>query len=73
VIELDFGPLEIQADPVALRALAERREMLRRVYVTTIERADAGMKVDPTHLALARSFVAANAPLDDPLGTGEPA
>lgn len=51
----------------------ERDELLRAAYQRAIDRAAQGQYVNPAHLAEARAWVAAHAPLNRPLGTGEPA
>jgi hypothetical protein len=60
-------------DPETLQADAERAELQRQAAQRTIDRAEAGHEVDPTHLAWCRDVVATIAPLQRPLGTGEPA
>lgn len=69
--DFDYGPLASDVDPVADRAIAERRELLRIAYSRAIEMHDRGLYVEPSHLRQARAFVAANPPLAGALGTGE--
>jgi hypothetical protein len=59
--------------PEVAERLAERRELMRRAYLSAIERARLGQYVDPHYLQTTRIFVAANPPLGGALSTGEPA
>ena len=72
---IDIGTLEIQPDPVALEALARRRddqrELFRMAAVRCLEAHSQGRKLSPEALADARRW-AAYPPLMRPLGTGEP-
>jgi hypothetical protein len=58
---------EIIQDPVAQRALAERRELFRTAAVSMLKR--RGLK--PDDLAWAKRW-AAIPPLQGPMGTGDP-
>lgn len=59
--------------PEAMRRHAERRELQRQAYARIVENHELGRKTaDPETLRCARVFLAANAPLGRPLGTGEP-
>lgn len=63
----DLGHLEILPDPVAQRALAERRELFRIAAQSALQRKG----LDPEARAWAESW-AAIPPLAGPMGTGEP-
>lgn len=68
---LNLGPLELSVDPVAARALAERRELFRLAALNALARSRDGRDLDPQALADVRKW-AAFSPLVGPLGTGEP-
>lgn len=68
---MNLGPLEVIPDPVAARALAERRELFRLAGVNALARSRGGRDLTPEALADVRKW-AAYPPLKGPLGTGEP-
>jgi hypothetical protein len=67
-----LAPLEVIPDPVAARALAERRELFRLAGVNALARSRGGRDLTPEALADVRKW-AAYPPLNGPMGTGEPA
>lgn len=70
--DADLAPLEITPDPVAERALLERRELMRLCAQRTVDMANRGLSVDPIYLAQCEAMVANTPRLRGPLGTGEP-
>lgn len=69
----DLQPLGRDAYPDVARRMAERTELMRQACARTVKRADAGEFVEREHLAWCQSFVRANPPLRQALGTGESA
>lgn len=62
--------MEITQDPVALRALAERRELFRIAAQSTLDRSQGGKTLDPDARRWAKRWAAIK-PLDGALSTGE--
>lgn len=61
-----------EATPAELRAIQERRELLRRAAASVVADHTAGRVVDPHTLTWARQVVQNNAPLQGWLGDGRP-
>jgi hypothetical protein len=68
---LDLGPLADPVDPVALRALQERRELLRIASVRALHLHAQIGHLDTQSLGVAL-YYATQEPLQAPLGTSEP-
>ncbi len=61
-------------DPQAMRAHAERTELMRMACQRIVDNHEHGRRMaDEETLQWARDFVSMNRPLGRPLGTGEPA
>lgn len=68
---MDLGPLADPVDPVAERAILERRELFRLAGVNALARSRNGRDLDPQARADALHW-AAYPPLQGPMGNGEP-
>ncbi len=68
----NVGPLELATTPEQQARIDERRELMRRAALSTIDMAARGLPVDRDYLNHCREFVRLNPPLQRPLGTGEP-
>lgn len=62
--------MEIVQDPVAIRALEERRELFRVAAQSALDRSKGGKTLDPDARAWALRWAAIK-PLDGALSTGE--
>jgi hypothetical protein len=70
--DLELGPLAAPEDPVAVRAIAERHELLRIASVRALELHAQIGHLDAQSLAAAQHY-AAQQPIAGPLGTGRAA
>lgn len=62
--------MELIQDPVALRALAERRELFRIAAQSALDRSKGGKTLDPDARAWAKRWASIK-PLEGGLSTGE--
>jgi hypothetical protein len=69
--DLDLGPLADPVDPVALRAMQERRELLRIASVRSLDLDRQIAHLDPNQRRTAQRFARVK-PLQAPLGNGAP-